>query len=85
VHDNRLDRGKRVLRAEIARLGISGSRHSHLDLTLYDAATHLHYTGVTRGKRLVILLRQKKAVAIAVKNISGQRRWSKLGEWLSPI
>ena len=24
----------------------------------------------------------KKAVAIAVKNISGRRRWSKLNEWL---
>ena len=26
---------------------------------------------------------QKKAVAIAVRNVSGRRRWSKLGEWLS--
>jgi hypothetical protein len=25
---------------------------------------------------------QAKAVAIAVKNVSGQRRWSKLDEWL---
>ena len=40
------------------------------------------YTGVTRGKRLVVLVGQKKAVAIAVKNISGRRRWSKLNEWL---
>jgi exodeoxyribonuclease V alpha subunit len=39
---------------------------------------NLLYTGVTRGKRLVILLGQKKAVAIAVKNVSGRRRWSKL-------
>jgi hypothetical protein len=37
-----------------------------------------------RGKRLVILLGQKKAVAIAVKNVSGRRRWSKLREWLNP-
>ena len=44
---------------------------------------NLLYTGVTRGKRLVILLRQKKAVAIAVKNVSGRRRWSKLREWLT--
>ncbi|TAM97327.1 MAG: ATP-dependent RecD-like DNA helicase, partial [Rhizobiaceae bacterium] len=43
---------------------------------------NLLYTGVTRGKRLVILLGQKKAVAIAVKSISGRRRWSKLREWL---
>jgi hypothetical protein len=35
--------------------------------------------------RLVILLGQKKAVAIAVKNVSGRRRWSKLREWLNPV
>ena len=44
---------------------------------------NLLYTGVTRGKRLVVLVGQKKAVAIAVRNVSGRRRWSKLGEWLS--
>ena len=27
---------------------------------------------------------QPKAVAIAVKNASGRRRWSKLDEWLAP-
>ena len=43
---------------------------------------NLIYTGVTRGKRLVVLVGQKKAVAIAVRNISGRRRWSKLAEWL---
>ena len=43
---------------------------------------NLIYTGVTRGKKLVVLVGQKKAVAIAVKNVSGQRRWSKLDEWL---
>jgi Phasin protein len=35
--------------------------------------------------RLVILLGQKKAGAIAVKNVSGRRRWSKLREWLNPV
>jgi hypothetical protein len=34
-------------------------------------------------KRLVVLVGQKKAVAIAVRNVSGRRRWSKLAEWLS--
>jgi exodeoxyribonuclease V alpha subunit len=43
---------------------------------------NLLYTAVTRGKRLVVVVGQKKAVAIAVKNISGRRRWSKLNEWL---
>jgi exodeoxyribonuclease V alpha subunit len=35
---------------------------------------NLLYTGVTRGKRLVILLGQRKAIMIAVKNVSGRRR-----------
>ena len=44
---------------------------------------NLLYTGVTRGKRLVVLVGKKKAVAIAVRNASGRRRWSKLDEWLA--
>jgi exodeoxyribonuclease V alpha subunit len=44
---------------------------------------NLLYTGVTRGKKLVVLVGQKKAVAIAVRNASGRRRWAKLGEWLA--
>ena len=44
---------------------------------------NLLYTGITRGKRLVVLVGQRKAVAIAVRNITGRRRWSKLGEWLA--
>ena len=43
---------------------------------------NLLYTGVTRGKRLVVLVGQNKAIAIAVRNVSGRRRWSKLDEWL---
>ena len=44
---------------------------------------NLLYTGVTRGKRLVVLVGVKKVVAIAVRNASGRRRWSKLDEWLA--
>ena len=43
---------------------------------------NLLYTGVTWGKRVVVLVGQKKAAAIAVRNVSGRRRWSKLDEWL---
>jgi exodeoxyribonuclease V alpha subunit len=46
---------------------------------------NLLYTGVTRGKQLVVLVGQKKAVAIAVRNVSGRRRWSKLAEQLRPV
>jgi exodeoxyribonuclease V alpha subunit len=45
---------------------------------------NLLYPGITRGKKLVVLTGQKKAVAIAVRNVSGRRRWSKLSEWLNP-
>jgi len=45
---------------------------------------NLLYTGVTRGKKLVVLVGQKKAIAIAVRNVSGRRRWSRLREWLAP-
>jgi len=44
---------------------------------------NLLYTGVTRGKRLVVLVGQKKAVAIAVRGGQMKRRWTKLREWLA--
>ena len=47
-------------------------------------ARNLLYTGVTRGKRLVVLLGQRKALAMAVRNGAARRRWSKLREWLRP-
>ena len=30
----------------------------------------------------MVLVGQIKAIAIAVRNVSGRRRWSKLDEWL---
>ena len=44
---------------------------------------NLIYTGVTRGKKIVLLVGQRKVVAIAVKNVAGRQRWSKLDEWLA--
>jgi exodeoxyribonuclease V alpha subunit len=46
-------------------------------------ARNLLYTGVTRGKRLVVLVGQRKALAIAVRNHGSRRRWSKLREHLA--
>ena len=43
---------------------------------------NLVYTGLTRGKRLVVLVGQRKALAIAIKGSRAKRRWSKLREWL---
>ena len=38
---------------------------------------------MTRGKRLVVLVGQRKALAIAVKGAGARKRWSKLREWLA--
>jgi exodeoxyribonuclease V alpha subunit len=43
---------------------------------------NLIYTGITRGRKLVVLVGQKKALAMAVRGSRAVRRWSKLGEWL---
>jgi exodeoxyribonuclease V alpha subunit len=43
---------------------------------------NLLYTGITRGKRLVVLVGTKKAIAIAVRNDDTKRRYTYLGERL---
>jgi exodeoxyribonuclease V alpha subunit len=43
---------------------------------------NLVYTGITRGKRLVVLVGQRRALAIAIKSSRAERRWSKLHQWL---
>ena len=44
---------------------------------------NLLYTGITRGRKLVVVVGQKQAVGIAVKGKVETRRWSKLAEWLA--
>jgi exodeoxyribonuclease V alpha subunit len=39
---------------------------------------NLIYTGITRGKKLVVVIGQKKALSIAVRNDRPQRRYSGL-------
>ena len=41
---------------------------------------NLIYTGITRGKKLVVLVGSKKAIAMAVKNDKAVRRFTGLGE-----
>jgi len=43
---------------------------------------NLLYTGITRGKRLVVLVGSKKALAIAVKNDNVQKRYTGLQQTL---
>ncbi len=59
----------RLLEVDPKGGGFKRGSNNPLDCDLRN----LLYTGVTRGKRLV---GQKKAVAIAVRNVSGRRRWS---------
>ena len=42
---------------------------------------NLLYTGITRGRKLVVVVGQKQAVGMAVKGTVETRRWSKLAEW----
>ena len=44
---------------------------------------NLIYTGITRGRKLVVLVGQRKALAIAVKGTRMVKRWSKLADWLT--
>jgi exodeoxyribonuclease V alpha subunit len=43
---------------------------------------NLVYTGITRSKQLVVLVGQRKALTIAVRDSRAERRWSKLHQWL---
>ena len=44
---------------------------------------HLLYTAVTRGRRLVVLVGQPKALGIAVRGTQTRRRWSQLRELIA--
>jgi exodeoxyribonuclease V alpha subunit len=44
---------------------------------------NLLYTGITRGRKLVVLVGQKQAIGMAVRGTVETRRWSKLEEWLA--
>lgn len=43
---------------------------------------NLVYTGITRGKKLVIVVGQKKALAMAIQSQNQTRRWTNLKHWL---
>ena len=50
----------------------------HSDAALALLQRHPIYTGITRGKKLVVLIGQKKAFGIPVHNDRPQRRYSGL-------
>lgn len=43
---------------------------------------NLIYTAITRGKELVVIIGQKKALAMAIKDSKSSGRYTKLKEWL---
>ena len=43
---------------------------------------NLIYTAITRGKKLVVIIGQKKALSMAAKDTTSSHRYSKLREWL---
>jgi exodeoxyribonuclease V alpha subunit len=45
-------------------------------------ARNLLYTAVTRGRQLVVLVGQPRAIRTAVSGRRQARRWTKLGQWL---
>jgi len=45
-------------------------------------AKNLLYTAITRGKQQVVLIGQKKAIAIAVRDNKAVARYTKLLDWL---
>jgi exodeoxyribonuclease V alpha subunit len=53
-----------------------------VERTRFITQTGAVYTGITRGKRLVVLVGQRRALAIAIKPSRAERRWSKLHQWL---
>jgi exodeoxyribonuclease V alpha subunit len=64
---------------------IHKSQGSEFPAVVIPLATHymllqrnLIYTGITRGKRLLVLIGQRKALGIAVRNDRPQRRYSGL-------
>jgi len=46
---------------------------------------NLLYTGITRGKKMVVLVGTKKAIAIAIRNNKPQKRYTLLKDRLSTI
>jgi exodeoxyribonuclease V alpha subunit len=78
------DPDSRPCRHDPPEPGLGVSRRGDPVLTQHFAMLqrNLLYTGITRGKRLVVLVGQNKAIAIAVRNVSGRRRWSKLDKRL---
>jgi exodeoxyribonuclease V alpha subunit len=46
---------------------------------------NLLYTGLTRAKRLAIVIGAKKAIAICVHSTENQQRYTQLKQWLSVV
>src|SRR6476620_261586 len=69
-------RGEESISELCRREGIAASMYYGWSRSFLRPASAVLYTGVTPGKKLVVLVGQKKAVAIAVRNIDVRgRHW----------
>ncbi len=66
-----------------------GSEYPVVILPLYTQhyvmlSRNLFYTGLTRSKKLALIVGSEKAIAIAVRQVKQQERYTKLRERLEP-
>ena len=45
----------------------------------------LVYTGITRAKQLLVIVGQRKAVAMAAQAATGRKRWTRLKTWMAGV
>ena len=65
------------------RVGVPRRHHPGRDPALHDARQEPALHGRDPRQALVVLVGQKRAVAIAVRGGQTKRRWTKLREWLT--
>ena len=63
-------------------LGISGGGHPAHDAALHHAAKELDLYRRHPRQAVVVIVGQRRALAIAVRGAQAKRRWSKLKDWL---
>ncbi|MBD2536403.1 ATP-binding domain-containing protein [Nostoc flagelliforme FACHB-838] len=61
---------------------MSGGDSTNLYAALYDVDRNLFYTGITRAKKLAIVVGAKKAISLAVRSTDAQKRYTRLQQRL---
>jgi hypothetical protein len=74
------------MRAPISEIVRAVRTLNHINVVLHERtqsataspSTFLIYTGITRAKRLLVIVGQKKAMGLAVRNAQSRKRYSGL-------